>query len=100
MHEAWVEHEGHKLEAQWAQTSSLLALIANCHRDRKARSTPFEPHEFNPLAKHQPTGPVRKIKMADLTRIVCGGERPEHVLAEIAARDVQLKGEASPTPES
>ena len=31
----------------WSQTSSLLALIANAHRDRK-KAKPFKPSDFDP----------------------------------------------------
>ncbi len=83
-----------RLELSWAQTSSLMALIANCHRDANKRSDAFQADEFNPLriAELEAARPVRKVKMSDLARIVCGNERPEHVLAEIAAR------EAAPEP--
>jgi hypothetical protein len=80
-----------RLECEWARTSSLMALIANCHRDASKRSSAFEPREFNPMVQTDQQGPVRKVSMADLSRIVLGNERPEHVLAEIAAREAALK---------
>ncbi len=40
---------------EWARTSSLLALIANVHRDPK-KTRPFKPDDFNPLTERsQPT---------------------------------------------
>lgn len=39
-----------RLRADWQQTSALMALIANCHRDPKARRRPFTPAEFDPFA--------------------------------------------------
>ena len=39
-----------RTEHDWAQTSAVLALIANVHRDpRKTRV--FKPADFNPTAK-------------------------------------------------
>ncbi|MDX9911214.1 MAG: hypothetical protein RBS39_05235 [Phycisphaerales bacterium] len=34
----------------WAMTSSLLALLANCHRDPK-KSRPLKPADFDPFAR-------------------------------------------------
>lgn len=39
-----------KRRHEWDQTSSMMALTANCNRDRKVRSTPFHPREFHPMA--------------------------------------------------
>jgi hypothetical protein len=36
--------------AEWSQTSALMALTANCHRDPK-RSTEFSPRDFDPYEK-------------------------------------------------
>ena len=36
--------------ADWARTSSLMALVANCHRDAK-RSRAFRPSDFDPFAR-------------------------------------------------
>lgn len=37
--------------SQWAQTSTVLALLANAHRDPKRRPYPFEPWDFDPFAE-------------------------------------------------
>ena len=37
-----------KAASEWAQTSAVLALIANAHRDPK-KSRVFSPLDFNPL---------------------------------------------------
>ena len=37
-----------KAVGEWAQTSAVLALIANAHRDPK-KSRVFTPLDFNPL---------------------------------------------------
>jgi hypothetical protein len=42
---------------RWAHTSSLLALLANAHRDPK-RTRAFVPADFNPHAKK--AEPVRE----------------------------------------
>lgn len=34
---------------QWDHTANVMCLVANCNRDPKERSTPFEPWEFHPL---------------------------------------------------
>jgi hypothetical protein len=35
--------------ADWAQVSSLMALLANCNRDPK-KGRPFRPSDFDPYA--------------------------------------------------
>ena len=39
-----------RCEQAWAHTSSILAMIAEVNRDRKKRSRPFRPADFNPYA--------------------------------------------------
>lgn len=36
--------------AGWQHTSAILAFLAEPHRDRKKRSRPFRPADFNPYA--------------------------------------------------
>lgn len=36
----------------WSQTSSLMALIANAHRDPKKHG-PFKPTDFDPTSRSQ-----------------------------------------------
>lgn len=38
-----------KTETEWSHTASLLALIAETHRDPEKRKRPFQPAEFHPL---------------------------------------------------
>ena len=38
----------------WSQTSAVLALVANVHRDPK-KTWPFKPADFNPLVKKPDT---------------------------------------------
>jgi hypothetical protein len=39
-----------RLGAEWAQTSAILALLANVHRDPKKKRTPYKPSDFDPFA--------------------------------------------------
>lgn len=38
--------------SQWARTSTLLALIANAHRDAK-KTRAFKPSDFDPFARRE-----------------------------------------------
>jgi len=40
--------------SEWARTSTLLALIANAHRDAK-KTRAFKPSDFDPFARRQST---------------------------------------------
>ncbi|MEM1213785.1 MAG: hypothetical protein AAGI68_15965 [Planctomycetota bacterium] len=35
--------------AAWWHTASVVAVLAELHRDKKRRPRPFEPREFHPL---------------------------------------------------
>ena len=37
--------------SEWARTSTLMALIANAHRDPK-KTRAFRPGDFDPFARH------------------------------------------------
>jgi hypothetical protein len=41
-----------RLDYDWNHTSSLMALVANCHRDPD--SPPFTPLDFHPLRARTP----------------------------------------------
>lgn len=43
-----------KRRAAWQHTASLMALLANCHRDPKQRSQPYRPSDFDPFAERVP----------------------------------------------
>ncbi len=44
-------------KSEWNRTASLLALLANIHRDPKRRAQPFAPADFHPYEKTvRPTG--------------------------------------------
>ncbi len=48
---------------EWSRTASLLALIANAHRDPK-RARAFTPSDFNPFVETgQSTGKVRDLSI-------------------------------------
>jgi hypothetical protein len=34
---------------EWRQTASILAMLANLHRDPKRRSRPYEIDDFDPM---------------------------------------------------
>ena len=42
---------------EWARTSALMALLANCHRDPK-KTRALRPSDFNPFAKRPAPIPI------------------------------------------
>jgi hypothetical protein len=53
---------------EWNHTSSLLALLANCHRDpRKTR--PYKPSQFHPHGRPQRRAPVAKAEIGLLKTV-------------------------------
>ena len=44
---------------RWSHTSALLALLANIHRDRKRKPTPYRPADFNPHRRRSEPARVR-----------------------------------------
>jgi hypothetical protein len=57
---AWMAEARSKLE--WSQTSSLLALLANAHRNAKKHPSPFKPADFNPHTKEQDAQNIVVVK--------------------------------------
>ncbi len=51
----------------WSHTSSVMALLANIHRDLK-RSRSFKPSDFNPHAKPSPP-PLPKVGIQVLKQV-------------------------------
>jgi hypothetical protein len=49
--------------AAWDTTSSLMALLANVHRDAKRRSEPYKPSDFHPhaVAEAPKPRPIREL---------------------------------------
>jgi len=39
-----------RMKDDWSRTSSLMALLANCHRDPK-KTPPYRPSDFDPFVK-------------------------------------------------
>lgn len=38
-------------KAEWGRTAATMALIANCHRDPKKKSTPFTADDYLPRSR-------------------------------------------------
>jgi len=65
------------LDERWSHTASLMALIANIHRDPK-KGKRFTPDDFNPRprkvgggAARHPRGPLPKAAITVLRDIFC-----------------------------
>jgi len=52
-----------RTRADWGRTSSLMALIANCHRDPKRRPRPFTADDFTPGKRRR----GQRVSVARLT---------------------------------
>jgi len=52
----------------WAHTSALLALVANIHRDRQKKPTPYKPTDFNPYYRRQQP-PMHKVSIGVLKQV-------------------------------
>ena len=59
---------------RWAHTSSVLALLANAHRDPKKTSA-FKPADFNPYLRAKET-PLPKVGVQVLKQVFVD-HRPE-----------------------
>ena len=55
-----------RAEADWNRTASLMALLANCHRDPK-RQRAFSPDDFHPFAGRKKRRKRRIPKTRDLS---------------------------------
>ena len=58
------------IKVGWAQTSSVMALIANCHRDPKA--DPMTADDFNPTIARKPKAPPPKVGIGALKSLLRG----------------------------
>ncbi|MCL4718757.1 MAG: hypothetical protein KJ057_09830 [Phycisphaerae bacterium] len=57
-----------KVRSEWAQTASVMAMLANCHRGSK-KDPVFKPADFDPFTKRiKPP----KVKMAELKPLLMG----------------------------
>jgi len=52
---------------QWAHTSAIMCVIANCHRDPK-KTRPFTPADFNPHCRRKDT-PHVKVDISVLKQV-------------------------------
>jgi hypothetical protein len=61
----------------WAHTATVMALHANIHRDRKRKSTPYKPSDFDPYHREKKEIPIKHIDVKDLKGMFSGlVERP------------------------
>ena len=62
-------------QLEWSQTSALLALTANAHRDPK-KTRAFKPSDFNPYHVRKTERPLAKTKdLSILKRVFVDGHR-------------------------
>ena len=60
--------DGRRRDA-WGVTSSVMALIANCHRDPKKKL--FTPADFDPHAQRKSKGtPIKYMSIRDMAHAV------------------------------
>jgi hypothetical protein len=56
----------------WAHTSSILALLANIHRDRRKKPSPYKPDDFTPYPHERgqavQTAPIEILKQVFVDR--------------------------------
>ncbi len=56
-------------EHDWSIASSLMAMLAEIHRDRKRRARPFRAEEFNPLSANRSKAiPTTVSQLAQMMR--------------------------------
>lgn len=58
-----------KQRDKWNHTAQLLAMTANCNRDRKKKSSPFTSDDFNPYSD-QNRKPEKKADISVLKQFV------------------------------
>ena len=65
-----------RVKHQWAHTSSLMALIANAHRDVK-KGRPFKPADFDPTDRLDVSckAPPPKVGIEVLKQVFIEGRR-------------------------
>lgn len=67
--------------AEWGRAASLMALLANCHRNPKKRHKPFHPDEFMPRAKRRGS----RVSVEQLTRDVLRASRSRGITSRPAS---------------
>lgn len=61
-----------RVRMEWAETSSMMALIANCNR---VKGRAFRPDDFNPYAPRRPAGTPLTADNIGLLKQLAGGRR-------------------------
>lgn len=62
-----------RLQDAWSRTASLMALLANCHRDPK-KGRAYRPKDFDPFT---PTTESLKVGVGVLKDVFIDGRVPE-----------------------
>ena len=52
-------------KVEWGQTASIMALLANCHRDPKKRPRPYTPDEFMPRSRPRRKAAISVERLTD-----------------------------------
>ncbi len=76
-----------RVREAWSRTSSIMALMANCHRPRKSKL--FRPSDFNPMGL--------KHRSEKLPRVGVSALRDIFVTPHHTPRSLPLPGEGDPT---
>lgn len=65
-----------RASSEWAQTSAVLAMLANAHRDPK-KTRVFTPNDFNPLEARRRKRVLGRTKDLSILRTVFVDNRKE-----------------------
>jgi len=66
-----------RARSEWAQTSSMMALVANVNRNPRRRRRPYRPDDFNPFAQGSREGIALTPENIGLLKgLVAGRRRP------------------------
>lgn len=60
----------HNQRDRWQHTAHLMCLVANCHRNEKERSSPFEAWEFNPFELRDRDPVQQRISWSTFERLL------------------------------
>lgn len=58
----------------WSRTSSVMALLANCHRDPK-RTRTYKPSQFDPYNRRRRSKPIA-VPLSVLREVFVAGRPP------------------------
>jgi pyruvate-formate lyase-activating enzyme len=62
-------------DRQWYHTASIMAMIAEVHRDAKKHRKPYSAIQFHPMHRNKPVAPVEQVDIRILKSIFV--DRPE-----------------------